>query len=204
MPTRWRSTSAMIFCAWSLLANAAAALRLPSLQTCGSHSDGWMCFGPGDDRGEVAVEHLEVHAVVRHCVGREKGLELVQLGFGQRFVQCAGIGHCGPSRDATSELCIIPRSPDWRYRRPSTKQFGRSMAYRNACATLSAAAKDEHRARLMQRRQWQWNDVDERGDSEGDLDEDERKRAGARPTARGAESRPPSGASTTARARRTR
>jgi hypothetical protein len=30
----------MIFCAWSLLAKAPAALRLPSLQTCGSHSDG--------------------------------------------------------------------------------------------------------------------------------------------------------------------
>jgi hypothetical protein len=46
MPTMCRSTSAMIFCAWSLLANAAAALRLPSLQTCGNHSDGWIASGP--------------------------------------------------------------------------------------------------------------------------------------------------------------
>ena len=41
-----RSTSAMICCAWSLLANAAAALRLPSLHTWGSHSDGWIVSGP--------------------------------------------------------------------------------------------------------------------------------------------------------------
>jgi hypothetical protein len=34
---------------------------------------------------------------VRHRVGREKRLELVELGFAERFVEGAGIGHCGLS-----------------------------------------------------------------------------------------------------------
>ena len=46
MPTMWRSISAMIFCACSLLAKAGLALRPPSLHTCGSHSDGWIDSGP--------------------------------------------------------------------------------------------------------------------------------------------------------------
>ena len=36
----------MMRCASSLLANAAAELLLPSLHTCGSHSDGWIASGP--------------------------------------------------------------------------------------------------------------------------------------------------------------
>ena len=95
MPTMWRSTSPMIRCACSLSANAGAALLPPSLHTCGSHSDGWIDFRARDDRGEEAVEHLEVHAVLRHRVGREKCLELVEFGIGQGFVERAGFGHGG-------------------------------------------------------------------------------------------------------------
>ena len=47
-------------------------------------------FRPADDRGEEAVEHLEVHAVLGHGVGCEEAFELVELGIGQGFVERAG------------------------------------------------------------------------------------------------------------------
>ena len=108
MPTKWRSTSPMIRCAWSLSTNTGAALLLPSLHTCGSHSDGWIDFGTGHDRREIAVEHLEVHAVLRHGVGREEDLELVELGIRQGFVEGARIGHGVFRAFAASEPAMIP------------------------------------------------------------------------------------------------
>ncbi len=63
-----------------------------------------------DHRREVAIQHLEIHAVLRDGVGREERLELVELGFGEGFVEGAGIGHgrLGSVGDA-SEPCMIPR-----------------------------------------------------------------------------------------------
>ena len=53
---------------------------------------------PRHDRRQITIKHFEVHAILRHGVGREKGLELVELGIGQRFVEGAGIGHGEDSR----------------------------------------------------------------------------------------------------------
>ena len=50
-------------------------------------------FRAAHDRREEAVEHLEVHAVFGHRVGREEALEFVELGVGKGFVQGAGFGH---------------------------------------------------------------------------------------------------------------
>ncbi len=55
---------------------------------------GWLDrFGSRDDRGEIAVEHLQVHAILGHRIGGEKRLELIELGFGQGFVEGAGVCH---------------------------------------------------------------------------------------------------------------
>ena len=107
MPTKWRSTSPMIRCAWSLSTNTGAALWLPSLQTCGSHSDGWITSGPVTTAVRIAVEHLEIHAVLRHGVGREEHLELVELGVRQGFVEGAWIGHGVFHAFAASEPSMI-------------------------------------------------------------------------------------------------
>src|SRR5438552_282054 len=67
-------------------------------------------LGSGDDRGEIAVEHFEVHAVRRHSVGGEERLELIELGFGQRFIEGAMVGH----GTLSSELRVAtPNDPLW-------------------------------------------------------------------------------------------
>ena len=43
-------------------------------------------FGTADNRRQEAVEHLEVHAILRYGVGGKKPLERIELGIGQRFV----------------------------------------------------------------------------------------------------------------------
>jgi len=43
-------------------------------------------LGPTDDRRQKTVEHLQIHAVLRHAVGGEKAFERVELGIGQGFV----------------------------------------------------------------------------------------------------------------------
>ena len=52
-------------------------------------------LGAADDGRQEAVEHLEVHAVLGHRIGREKALELVEFGVAQRFVEGAGFGSHG-------------------------------------------------------------------------------------------------------------
>ena len=85
----WRSISPMIRCAWSLSVNAGLDVRPPSLQTCGSHSDGWTLSGPLT----MAVRKpSSISRSMQSCgtsVRGEKALELVELGVGQRFVERA-------------------------------------------------------------------------------------------------------------------
>ena len=109
MPTMWRSISPMICCAWSLSANAgvrAVTAFAPDLRQPFGRLDR---FGPADDRGEVAVEHLEVHAVLRHGIGREERLELVEFGVGQGFVERAEVGHGGFREGARVGTRMYPR-----------------------------------------------------------------------------------------------
>ena len=50
-------------------------------------------FRAADDRGEEAVEHFQVHAVLRHRVRTEEDFEFVVVDVGQRFVEFVGFGH---------------------------------------------------------------------------------------------------------------